>query len=196
MIESQLLLRCMMLVGAHLLLLWSLSPLGGQASLRALEKTRCATLDRAQLCYVHMGDGNSALARFYKYDGTSTDTIYTSALNVPKSMKLAPLDVWGNVRVLRLEALNALSAAPTTTGPLDEWLPVPPITWPEQYLSLLGISVVGLPPDREANFTIEVSYMSITVCAPWQVFPPYYNAWVKHLGRVWAFAKHYRDPSY
>jgi hypothetical protein len=49
---------------------------------------------------------------------------------------------------------------------------VPHITQPEQFSSLVGVPVVGLPPSRAnvtADFSIETSYMSLN-CSAWDVF--------------------------
>ncbi len=81
-------------------------------------------------------------------------------------MKIAPRDEWGNVRVPHLEALQ--------TGGRDhsKWMAVPSITQPEQWSSLVGVPVVGLPPastNLTADFSLESSYMTLK-CDRWETF--------------------------
>jgi hypothetical protein len=179
-VESQVLLRRCTLVGVHLLLLWSLSPLGGQASLRALEKAPKTARNTTTVRYLHTGADAAIFARDTLV-GDRHNQIYISALTATRGMKLASMDTWGNVRVPRLDGLNASSASDPSG-----WQDVPPVTQPEQYSSLLGIPVVGLPADRAAaaDFTLVTSYMALS-CAPWQTFAITSNAWKPYLGRVW-----------
>ncbi len=126
-------------------------------------------------------------------EGGSTaknDQIYISALTAAREAKLSPRDNWGNVRVPRLEALNAsgaphggLGAAAAAAAAASAWLAVPAATLPEQYSSLLGIPVVALPADAAANFTLETSYMSLS-CSAWDTLRGPAD-WARYPGSVW-----------
>jgi hypothetical protein len=59
-VESQILMRRLTLVGANLLFLWTLSPLGGQASLRLLDKTSSSNQTWTPLRYMSTGPGATA----------------------------------------------------------------------------------------------------------------------------------------
>ncbi len=88
-IESQINLRRCTIVGAQMLLLWSISPLGGQASLRALEKSREAWHSTIFIDYL---DTNSNA--LYARDTQSVDQhnqLYASSLMATPQMKLAPM---------------------------------------------------------------------------------------------------------
>jgi hypothetical protein len=65
-------------------------------------------------------------------------------------------DAFGLVKIPRYEALNS-------TARDGGWKEVPSDLNPEDYSALVGLDVVGLPPDRESLFTLESSYLS-TVC--------------------------------
>jgi hypothetical protein len=59
-VESQILMRRLTLVGANLLFLWTLSPLGGQASLRLLDKASSSNQTWTPLRYMSTGPGTTA----------------------------------------------------------------------------------------------------------------------------------------
>jgi hypothetical protein len=151
--------------------------LGGQASLRALEKTDQETRNSTELRYVYSGAGSARLA-YSAGLPQRTDAVYISALTASKDLKLAATDNWGNIKVPRLEGLG------TAGGDTNGWLPVPQMTVPEQYSSYLGIPVVGLPSDRVAEFTMEISYMSLT-CSRWEDYTWGSKGWVKYYNQRW-----------
>ncbi len=109
-IESQLLQRRFTAVGDHLILLCTLSPLGGQASLRALERREHTTKSTTPLRHLYTGP----FSAYLKPDEIlllNTATVFQAALLTPAEMKTAPRDNWGNVRVPRLEALETTSSS-------------------------------------------------------------------------------------
>jgi hypothetical protein len=95
--------------------------------------------------------------------------MFSFALLSPHYMKLASRDNWGNLKVPRLDVVAAAAAAaggsPAEAG--GKWLPVPNITKPAEYASLQALMIDGLPIGDAANFTIEVSYLSL-LYSPWQ----------------------------
>ncbi len=181
-IESQLLLRRATVLGGLLLLFWGLSPLGGQASLRALHKANRYTSNSTELRYLHTGRSSAIYKPVLGYSMNS-DQLYITALSTSKELKLAPRDNLGNVRVPRLELLVG---PPPPTPRVAAWLPVPAITLPEQYASLLGIPVVGVPAGVASDFSLEVSYLALS-CSPWDVFATAGRdgGWTKYFGQVW-----------
>ncbi len=108
-------LRRLTAVGLPLILLWSLSPLGGQASLRALEKFDQVTQSSKPLRYLLTGHTSVVLTP--ESGGTTKgDQIFISTLTASKEAKRAPRDNWGNVRVPQLKTLAEGQAA-ATAGP-------------------------------------------------------------------------------
>jgi hypothetical protein len=99
-------------------------------------------------------------------------------------MKIAPRDNWGDVRVPRLEALEKSS-----NGNHGAWITVPHITQPEQFSSLVGVPVVGIPTssaNMTADFSIETSYMSLN-CSAWDIFEES-DARLERYVNLWRFA--------
>ncbi|CBX94473.1 hypothetical protein LEMA_P119640.1 [Plenodomus lingam JN3] len=158
--ESQLLMQRLTIVGANLLFLWSLSPLGGQASLRLMQRGQQASSTPMRLRYLTTGPAGamSSLATGSTQRGKYAEAgaLYNAALLAPQAVKLGPQDPWGNVKIPSLAALNTSSADP------NGWLDIPSrFSIPEQYASLVGVPIAGIPLDSENNFTIEYNYLSV-----------------------------------
>ncbi len=188
-IKSQLQFRRATTIGVLLLLLWSLSPLGGQASLRVLQRTNRVTRTATTLRYMYTGP-YAVLLRSMDTTWSDFKGGLTSALSATYDARVAPIDPWGNVRVPLLRRLPR-PPSPRIAGNVDDddddgWRTVPDtMTEPEQYSSLVGVPVIGLPADAAAatrrtykaddtanvtvDFSIETSYMELQ-CQPWEVF--------------------------
>jgi len=167
-VESQLVLQRLTLVGANLLFLWALSPLGGQASLRLMQRHDQLSLSESKLRYMTTGPGGTmwGLSSTYVGSGKFADAgaLYTASLLAPLDTKTGPTDAWGNVKIPRLELLDQKST--DNTG----WIPVPARMDPENYSSLVGLPIVGLPADDTSTFTLEATYLT-TDCGDFEQRP-------------------------
>ncbi|KAJ4374058.1 hypothetical protein N0V83_002797 [Neocucurbitaria cava] len=157
--ESQLLMQRLTLVGINLLFLWALSPLGGQASLRLMERQNRDSFSNTTLRYMTTGPGGTmwGVSSTYVGSGKFADAgaLYTAALLAPVETKTGPRDPWGNVKIPNLEYLNS------STSDAEGWVAVPQILEAELYSSLVGLPVVGLPPTERSNFTVESTYLTV-----------------------------------
>jgi hypothetical protein len=158
-VESQLLMQRLTIVGVNLLFLWILSPLGGQASLRLMERDVKEIYTTSKLRYMTTGPAATmwGLSSTYIDSGKFADAgaLYTAALMAPLSIKNGPQDPWGNVKIPNLEALNS-----TTDG--DGWVAVSPnLSMPESYSSLVGLPIVGLSQTAGSNFSLQYTYLSV-----------------------------------
>jgi hypothetical protein len=168
-----------------LLLLWSYSLLGGQASLRALERMDQVTRNTTYLRYLftdpvpNFKPNRPGVAGFESM-AERVNALYTSVLMAARNIKLAPRDNWGNVRVPQLALL------PTAAGAdLRDWVTVPSAAErPGDFSSMVGIPTIGLPPRHRAKFSLDTSYLTLS-CSPWQQFPLRSDAWFALLGQVW-----------
>jgi hypothetical protein len=91
--------------------------------------------------------------------------LYTAALLAPLSTKLGTQDPWGNVKIPTLEAIE--SSPPNSDG----WYAVPAVaSSPEDYSSLVGLPIVGLPSRDSSNFSLQYTYLSLD-CQPFTQAP-------------------------
>lgn len=154
-IESQFLMQRLTLVGANLLFLWTLSPLGGQASLRLMSRGDKLHESSTKLRYMSSGPGSVVygLSTTYAEFGGFADAaaLFQTALMAPMANKLSPQDPWGNIKVPRQDNISA-----------PGWHDVPEdMKSAEGYSSLVGIPIVGLPVHEHSSFTLESTYISV-----------------------------------
>jgi len=157
--EIQMNMQRLTLVGINLLFLWALSPLGGQASLRLMERQDRDSFVDIKLRYMTTGPGGSmwGLSSTYSGSGKYADAgaLYTAALLAPLDTKIGPRDLWGNVKIPNLEYINK------TKSDAEGWITVPTVQDPETYSALVGLPVVGLPATGRSNFTLESTYLTV-----------------------------------
>jgi hypothetical protein len=158
-VESQIIMQRLTFVGVNLLFLWALSPLGGQASLRLMQRQNRLTTSETKLRYLTTGPGGTmwGLSSTYVGSGKFADAgaLYTAALLAPLTTKTGPIDPWGNVKIPRLEYINV------TATDKEGWRRVPSKMNPESFSSLVGLPIVGLPEFEKSNFTLESTYLTV-----------------------------------
>ena len=165
-VESQLLMRRLTIVGANLLFLWALSPLGGQASLRLLDTSTSTSEVFAPLRYLSTGAGGAVWAMtsgtYVENDGglTQVEALYAAALLGSTQAKQGPEDTWGNVKIPYLDVLDGKQ------DNSSEWTNfADKMRLPEDYASLVGIPVIGRPMNRDGNFHLETTQLTVQ-CEP------------------------------
>jgi hypothetical protein len=147
--------------GTLLMCLWSLSPLGGQASLRIIYKSNQTLVSPVPLRYMDTGPTGMVYIGemvLISYDGELSPSIpqgYGAALMQSNKTKVGPEDAWGNFKVPRIESLDSSTMRP------DGWIPFTAGTV-EVFSSLLGLPVEGIPSIGFANFSVESSYLTLT----------------------------------
>ncbi len=169
--ESQLLMRRLTTVGANLLFLWALSPIGGQASLRLLATSTSTNQTSASLRYLSTGPGSAVAALdsgvYVENYGTLTQvqTFYAAALFSSDKVKQGPEDTWGNVKIPYWDPSNQ------THSSLDGWVNVTANSRrPEDFSSLVGIPMVGRPSNRDVSFSVETTQLTVE-CEPFAKLP-------------------------
>lgn len=154
---SQFQLRAISLCGIVLVLIWALSPIGGQASIRQIAIGVKSTTQTASFDYfVHHGYANG-----FQSIGTSrtslwqiVNTIFTGGIIGALASKSSPVDTWGNVKVPRIEYHESRTEPDsegwfkTANGSLDS------------YSSLIGIPISGTNSTQFLNYntTIQTPY--------------------------------------
>ncbi|KAL1641758.1 hypothetical protein SLS58_005797 [Diplodia intermedia] len=162
-IITQFQLRAYGPVGVCLMLLWIISPLGGQATLRILDTKLQVDNSSITINYPTM-NYTAAFDPGYASDSyalSSKTTFFTAAIMSPASVKHSSVDLWGNVKVPVLESLPPLA----NTEDRSAWIPVPPNA---SYSSLVGIPLGNVPQLSSSASTyaeLATSYWTVS-CAP------------------------------
>lgn len=94
--------------------------------------------------------------------------LYAANFLAPPKLRKPPLDVFGNLRVPMIEALNS------TTADKDGWIPRGNSTI---YASLIGVPLEGVPLKGNSTFTIESNYAYLDCRKPKLIgeLPSYLN---------------------
>ncbi|KAJ5355937.1 hypothetical protein N7517_010546 [Penicillium concentricum] len=150
---TQIRLRAVNSVAILTVLLWCLSPLGGQASLRVISIVPSYPSHQIEL---------TTLNTFTQYQYGYAQGISMAKISIANpviaSISAASLlanrnqDLWGNIRFPVIENFQNVS-----TG----WMDIPQndnLT----YASLVGVPVIGLPNSGNTSFTLPGSYLSIS----------------------------------
>ena len=162
-VVSQFQLRAISLIGIILVLIWALSPVGGQASLRQMVLgMKTATQPASFEYFIQHGYSNGFQAR-----GTSRDamwqivnTIFTGGIIGSIASKSSPVDTWGNVKIPRIEYFESKGESDangwfkTANGSSDS------------YSSMIGIPISGTNATDFVNYrtTIQTPYLN-TACS-------------------------------
>lgn len=145
------------LLGLLLILLWGLSPLGGQASLRTPSLEWSNSASPATFSYfdwktLYQVQGANAIDT-YRPIWTS---IYTTGLTGSATAKRSSQDVWGNVKVPAIEAVTGYNKSIT-----DQWLPIYN-SGDTVYSSLLGLPMSPPVTALNTSYNLDTSYMTLT----------------------------------
>ena len=170
-VTTQLSLRILTAIGPLLVLLWALSPLGGQASLRVMSLGNTTINTPVQFEYMMQ---NKSFNAFDTADDASelavVDGLFVASLLSPWKTKLSSVDTWDNVKIPVIEAVEN-SSTPDTNG----WYSI--TTNNTVYSSLIGMPISNLQ-DVNVNSTlmIETSYwhLDCPVLSP-RWYPPNIN---------------------
>jgi hypothetical protein len=156
---APLILKTVNLLTPLLFVLWALSPLGGQAGLRAISTKDAFTNTTNNFTYL-------AFVSPFTNEGVNSpsaeplvpiNAIFTSSIIGPAKAKSLPQDQYGNVKIPLYESLPPLSS-----GNSSDWSPVPE-DGEYQWSSLTGLPIHGLPSGGVSNFHMETGYM-VTTC--------------------------------
>ncbi|KAJ9615068.1 hypothetical protein H2200_001142 [Cladophialophora chaetospira] len=152
-------LRTFNLLTPFLFVLWALSPLGGQAGLRAISTKDAftnATHNFTYLAYVSPFT-NEGIQSASAESLVPTNAIFTSALIGSAKAKALPQDQNGNIKIPLYESLP-----PSSSGNESDWRSVPD-NGGFQWSSLTGLPLHNPPTVGTSKFNIQTGYM-VTTC--------------------------------
>jgi hypothetical protein len=152
-LKTQLMLRQYNFVAVLLLLLWSLSPLGGQGVLRLITVADQRVVAPASVYYL-TPNTTSVLIHDPGYVISGIGAVYLSSIISLNSTQNGPQDSWGNIKVPRIESLK--DVLPDADG----WkvLPEGP---PVSYSSLVGVTVANVSARGNSTFVM-TSYFELS----------------------------------
>jgi hypothetical protein len=136
-----------------LFVLWALSPLGGQASLRVVSSGPLRTNTSVEISYLNTSSpfgvqGASGIASLK----APINAAFVGALVSPADSKSSSQDAYGNLKVPFLESLAA-RLEPDAEG----WYPVKDVSF--EYSSLVGLPIKGLGGVGSMFIRLESSYI-------------------------------------
>ena len=136
-----------------LVVLWAISPMGGQASLRVIFTTQSPINITAAISYLNYSSPfiNEGMESASGSSLDQTNAIFTSALISTASSKAAGQDEFGNMKIPMIESLIA------ATSDTSNW--TDPGSKDIVYSSLAGLPYLGAPDAGTTRFNVETSYM-------------------------------------
>lgn len=161
-IASQLRLRMISILGVVLVAVWTLSPIGGQASFRQMAIETDFTVQQANYTYL---SPQGELRYYGKGESVSiANTVFLAALIGPGILKSSPLDSWCNVKIPRIEPFEEKATFESPDGWFDTKEPDED-DW-DRYSSIMGIPIAGVNSLDFVNYSmnIETMYMN-TQCS-------------------------------
>ncbi|KAG9189022.1 hypothetical protein G6011_05890 [Alternaria panax] len=157
-LERQFCLRSWSLVGLASVLIWLLSPVGGQSALRLLNQEIGDIRSTSQVRYMSPMTIMDSMMSGYNFveGGRNTYTPITLAAILSSTRyQNTPMDLWGNVKLPLYRSIE--NSTP------DEWKLVPNSTASNvTYASLIGIPVVGPPSVGVSSFNIAARQWDLT----------------------------------
>lgn len=151
------------IVGLGVVVLWLLSPLGGQATQRVLDKETAFNLSSGNVYYTNTSATNGAFANHFQ-SGASIDNVYATLSAAMLSDTIAQdTDVWGNVKIPYFEALSTQGYDLASIANGSRSLSVSSGTTSSSMVGLLVNNVTSL---TYTQFTTKTSYVNLTCEEP------------------------------
>ncbi|KAK1712924.1 uncharacterized protein BDZ83DRAFT_756928 [Colletotrichum acutatum] len=153
-------------VAAFLVIIWILSPLGGQAAFRVLTPRLEEVSSNSTLLYLDSEVPFPSRYRKHAEAGqqTTVNTLFLGSLAAPDAVKSSKVDTWGNVKIPMIEYL-------TNHYKLNEdgWITLEQYKGDIVYSSLLGIPVANVSQRHRSSFTLKTSYLMLN-CTELRMF--------------------------
>jgi hypothetical protein len=156
-VNSQLQLRAISIIGLSLILIWALSPIGGQASIRVLSFSDGIRKESVAMSYV------VPTSTGYGYVGDTflgglgvANSIFLAALYSPVATKNSTMDLWGNVKIPLVEVYE--NSSPSDP---EGWFNV--TSEKTIFASLMGTPVAGYVQASNVvySFNMQTSYLHL-----------------------------------
>lgn len=136
-----------------MIVMWALSPLGGQSALRLLSVEHSPVLSSLEMSY--QMDGKRKISYLLDPDEsahTAMKAYYSAALLGAERNKNEPADMWGNPKIPLLDSLSAGS---------DGWYAAD-VGNQTRYSSLSGVRLQGICRDCNVTLSVETTYSDLS----------------------------------
>lgn len=141
-------------------MLWLLSPLGGQSSLRILGFSNRLIISQGQIHYFSLSPAPDTYSVFESeedYSSFIVSALLDASLMQSDNVLNSPVDQWNNVKIPRLDNLSPFTEA--ALG--NPWISVNQTTQ-KAWSPLTGLMILQLPVADTSNFTLESSYLNLS----------------------------------
>ncbi|KAI8933271.1 hypothetical protein NX059_009901 [Plenodomus lindquistii] len=139
-----------------LLVLWALSPLGGQSALRLVHETNSTMLENRSVFYADVDAPSEFPNESYNEDAFNrANAVLITSLMTADTLENSTVDTWNHPKIPRLEALEQAEEGNETAR---KWYAVDRSA-NYTYASLTGINVIHLSTTGSSNFTVPYEYM-------------------------------------
>jgi hypothetical protein len=159
-VERLLFVRTQVPIGILILVIWAMSPLGGQGGARMMNHAYNEYLSNGSVSYVHPSYQVSAYSS-QEYEITMSlgvNSLYSSSLLSSPDQKLAPRDLWEMPKIPQRDKSKPI-------GEMYEIDNEALTRGDSEYYSLIGTKIQGLGFAKQSNavlnFTVETSFIEL-----------------------------------
>jgi hypothetical protein len=147
-------------LGVGLILLWTLSPIGGQGSIRQIAIGE--TITTQQQSYEYLApDGD-----IYQWGADILNSHFRAALLSPTTILTSPSDLWGNVKIPWIESYERDS-----TPDIEGWFTVA-LGSSDIYSSFVGIPISAITSVEFVNYDVNIETMYLRLNCSLYPFGP------------------------
>lgn len=160
-LERAILIPDLGLLSVGIVLVWLLSPLGGQSSLRVLGRGHSTHANETTVYYFNTTAQGGGPA----FGGSSAYSDLQNGLNAVFQATMTSLentkgrDIWGNIKIPVMQYMTSQVGS-------DGWLDFDENTYNAPYSALNGLIISGLRDDTSSNFSVESSYFNLSCTGP------------------------------
>ncbi|CAH0025480.1 unnamed protein product [Clonostachys rhizophaga] len=176
-IERLLFVRTQVPIGILILVIWAMSPLGGQGGARMINHSYNEYLSYGGVSYVHPSYQVSGYSS-QEYEITmhlGVNSLYSSSLLSSPDQKLAPRDLWEMPKIPQRDKSKP-------RGEMHEIDKQALARGDSEYYSLIGTKIQGLDFAKQSNavlnFTVETSYIELDCLCQYPDFN--LSVWMDH----------------
>ncbi|KXH59993.1 hypothetical protein CNYM01_08143 [Colletotrichum nymphaeae SA-01] len=145
-------------LGGLLVVIWSLSPLGGQAALRVLSPRTEEIPSRAVLLYLNnsVGFPQRYMAAGMLGQQIPVNTLVLGSLGATDEIKNSRTDTWGNIKIPMIESFPQHLWLNN-----HDWISLDQYQDEVTYSALVGIPVANVSQRHRSSLTLETSYLKL-----------------------------------